>query len=108
MPLQRFAPKGALLGERIPATLTSGRDTPLHAEASWGRGRGGNVKQRGRPWSQLVRTFPHPTLRAVSQHKRAVNGSGKDLMARSLTRRLIAGTAPCLLPPGLSSPRSEL
>jgi len=50
MPLQRFAPEDALLGERIPTTLTSGGDTPLHAEASWGRRRG----QRETEESNLV------------------------------------------------------
>jgi len=55
----------------------------------------GGVKQRGRLWST-------PPQRGL-----AVIVSGKDLMARSLTRRLIAGTAPCLLPPGLTSPRPE-
>ena len=74
MPRQRFAPEGALLGGKNPTTLTSGGDTPLHAEVSRGRGRGGNVKQRARPWSKW------------HNHTQGGDTSGRNLVARGAAR----------------------
>ena len=75
--------------------VCGGRWSP-HGVEGWADSVRGGVKQSGRPWSTKVP--------AKAGGDPSVIGSGKDLMARSLTRRVIAGTAPCLLPPGLTSP----
>jgi hypothetical protein len=100
MPLQRFAPEDALLGERIPTTLTSGRDGPLHAEASWGRRRGGKVRgvepglnrtraqqQAGRGYQRagpggVERHAPARSCRAPPGERRVARSDGRCEVAR--------------------------
>ena len=79
--LDRFASQGALHGEQIPTALTSDRDTPLHAEASCGRGRGGQREgQRETEGSPLV------PLALGHNHTQGSDNSVRDLVARGPVR----------------------